>query len=355
MIKNPRSVSKQKGSTLKTILKKHGVEVDEPTDTGKLTFIPACKQKMQMQMSKDQSAVAGTSICVRSYQALPKKKSIDMRLSLGPQVPNHNLIVGIVALRQDGSFARLIGLNGANVPSLKLTLGDNSYSFEHQSQLPVHNVNIGKLALMQDKATSKDQDLQDLDEDDQLLLIEGIDRMTKEKSINYDELGKQLFRKLNLGDPKQEERKESEKVDKVDEEENRHEKLYSELLDEPSVVWVHPDTGAKFFIGGKSCAMNLQKLEQYEIFNIINAKGKKPETWFFFKDDPRFRYLHFHLQGCEERKATLKTSADVITFFEPMHMFIDQSLANGQNVMVHCNAGAHRGGTAGISYMMHAG
>lgn len=100
--------------------------------------------------------------------------------------------------------------------------------------------------------------------------------------------------------------------------------------------------------------MNLAKLEAHEIFNIINVKGMNQDTKLHFKDDARFRYLHFHLQGCEERKSTLKTAADIISFFEPMHSFIDEGLAKGQNVMVHCLAGAHRAGTAGVSYMMYA-
>lgn len=144
---------------------------------------------------------------MRSIKAIPRKLlepiEISLNLESHSRVPNHNLIVGIVALRQDGSFARLIGMNGARTPAngLNLELGDSSYCFEHQSQLPVYNSNIGKLSLVQDKATSEDQDLQDLDEDDQLLLKEGIDRMTKEKSLNYDELARALFRKLNLADP----------------------------------------------------------------------------------------------------------------------------------------------------------
>lgn len=42
-------------------------------------------------------------------------------------------------------------------------------------------------------------------------------------------------------------------------------------------------------------------------------------------------------------------------FFEPCHDFISEALEKGENVMVHCLAGAHRAGTTGVSYMMRAG
>ena len=51
----------------------------------------------------------------------------------------------------------------------------------------------------------------------------------------------------------------------------------------------------------------------------------------------------------------MNTAEGVLSFFEPCHKFIDESLEKGQNVMVHCMAGAHRAGAAGVSYMMKAG
>ena len=48
----------------------------------------------------------------------------------------------------------------------------------------------------------------------------------------------------------------------------------------------------------------------------------------------------------------VKTPEGVLKFFSPVHSFIDKAMAAGQNVMVHCLAGAHRAGTTGISYVM---
>ena len=40
-------------------------------------------------------------------------------------------------------------------------------------------------------------------------------------------------------------------------------------------------------------------------------------------------------------------------FFEPMLKYVDGSLAEGKNVLIHCWAGAHRAGTTSVAYMMH--
>ena len=50
----------------------------------------------------------------------------------------------------------------------------------------------------------------------------------------------------------------------------------------------------------------------------------------------------------------MKTNEGVLRFFEPTHSFIDNAMAKGHNVMVHCLAGAHRAGTTGVSYVMKA-
>lgn len=36
-----------------------------------------------------------------------------------------------------------------------------------------------------------------------------------------------------------------------------------------------------------------------------------------------------------------------------MFEFIEEAIANGQNVLVHCLAGAHRAGTTGVACLIH--
>lgn len=47
------------------------------------------------------------------------------------------------------------------------------------------------------------------------------------------------------------------------------------------------------------------------------------------------------------------TNASVIDFTQPMFDFIEEAIANGDSVLVHCLAGAHRAGTTGVSCLIH--
>lgn len=44
----------------------------------------------------------------------------------------------------------------------------------------------------------------------------------------------------------------------------------------------------------------------------------------------------------------------VQAFMQPLFDFIDEATSQGNNVLIHCLAGAHRAGSAGIAYLMHA-
>ena len=44
-------------------------------------------------------------------------------------------------------------------------------------------------------------------------------------------------------------------------------------INEPDVVYNHPKTNAKLFVGGNVPASTIEILEKYQIFNIVNCKG----------------------------------------------------------------------------------
>lgn len=50
-----------------------------------------------------------------------------------------------------------------------------------------------------------------------------------------------------------------------------------------------------------------------------------------------------------------QSDSSVGKFVEPLFAFIDGALANGESVLVHCLAGAHRAGTTGCSCLMWYG
>merc|ERR1719356_1459568 len=53
-------------------------------------------------------------------------------------------------------------------------------------------------------------------------------------------------------------------------------------------------------------------------------------------------------------KLDLRTHRGVLEFFTGVFDWIDKAVADGHNVLVHCLAGAHRAGTTGVAYTMHA-
>ena len=74
---------------------------------------------------------------------------------------------------------------------------------------------------------------------------------------NFDDEAKMLYKRLNLPDPTRE----------------MKENNQFSASDIPDVVWVHPTTGAKFYIGNIGAAQNLNVLQKLQIFHIINAQG----------------------------------------------------------------------------------
>ena len=73
----------------------------------------------------------------------------------------------------------------------------------------------------------------------------------------------------------------------------------------------------------------------------------------WFKKDPSFEYLPFEIGKFHDFRAST-SAARALAFFRKYFEWVDSQLSSGHNVLVHCLAGAHRAGTAGIAYLMHA-
>lgn len=50
---------------------------------------------------------------------------------------------------------------------------------------------------------------------------------------------------------------------------------------------------------------------------------------------------------------TNSSDSSIIKFSKPLFDFIDDSIENGESVLVHCLAGAHRAGTTGCACLVH--
>ena len=92
--------------------------------------------------------------------------------------------------------------------------------------------------------------------------------MVKDQFPDFDEEGRKLFKKLGLPDPLENLAKKQEGKDWLDEEED-----IMGRYGVPDVVYVHPVTKAKFYIGDETAASSEKIHEKCGIYHIVNAKG----------------------------------------------------------------------------------
>ena len=118
-------------------------------------------------------------------------------------------------------------------------------------------------------------------------------------------------------------------------------------------VYRHPTTGAKLYIGNMNAARSEAYLMSEEIYHVVNCQDATSRN--YFENDPRFTYVRFPVAHWSRMPGT-ETPDGVLDFFEKgCHLWIDDKLEQGRNVLIHCLAGAHRAGCTGVSYMMRVG
>merc|ERR1711934_573547 len=107
---------------------------------------------------------------------------------------------------------------------------------------------------------------------------------------------------------------------------------------------------AKFFVGNMMCARSLPELKKLKINRVVFCQSSG-EGKMWFKKDPSFEYLPFEIGKFHNFRAST-SAARALAFFRKYFEWVDSQLSSGHNVLVHCLAGAHRAGTAGIAYLM---
>jgi protein-tyrosine phosphatase len=113
-------------------------------------------------------------------------------------------------------------------------------------------------------------------------------------------------------------------------------------------IWCHPETKAMIFVGNQFAASSFDILSSQNITHIVNCTTDMPN---YFSKHPDMVYFRFPVSEWQCRnRATLYDE-----FILPMFQFIENALNNGQNVLIHCLAGAHRAGTTGVACLMYFG
>jgi|Dee2metaT_26_FD_contig_71_77431_length_947_multi_6_in_0_out_0_1 hypothetical protein len=119
-------------------------------------------------------------------------------------------------------------------------------------------------------------------------------------------------------------------------------------------IWRHPVSGALLLVGDKNIAHSTAGLEARKVHRIVHCQST--DGWCPFENDPKFRYLKFPVGEFRSRRDHLDISKGgeaTLQFFDPLFEFVDFELTRGNNVLIHCLAGAHRAGTCGVACLMY--
>ena len=121
-----------------------------------------------------------------------------------------------------------------------------------------------------------------------------------------------------------------------------------------NAVYIHPKTRAVLYVGNHVCAANRNMLTEHGVRHIVFCQDSDGKC--HFEGDPEFTYLRFPISQWYHALGHGHTAVPhkrVLAYFAPLFDFVDEALAAGHNVLIHCLAGAHRAGTAGIASLMH--
>jgi len=145
----------------------------------------------------------------------------------------------------------------------------------------------------------------------------------------------------------------------------------------------HPSNGC-VFVGDVIIARDLSRMIKLGITHVVNCgkyvknhvcddyfeQGSKFLTDAAHRDtygvtvpdelpDPPIQYFDFDIEHHPHKRTEVGDSTDeelaeLQSFCAPVCNWIDDVVASGSSVLVHCRAGKHRAGTTGVMYMMHS-
>jgi len=122
-------------------------------------------------------------------------------------------------------------------------------------------------------------------------------------------------------------------------------------------------TKAKIWVGTADLAADRMQLAAINCASIVFCQDES-EGAMYFKSEPGFHYLAFPIGlwlpppswpnvAPGDPSPTTPTPEALLAYFEPLWSFVDGEMSAGRNVLIHCLAGAHRAGSAGVACLMH--
>jgi protein-tyrosine phosphatase len=99
-----------------------------------------------------------------------------------------------------------------------------------------------------------------------------------------------------------------------------------------SCIYVHP-SGGRLFLGNASSSKDEKMLSEFNVTHIINCTRELPNY-----HPQRYQYYRFTITDCFH----WHTLEEVRENFEPALVWMHEALSQGNSVLCHCLAGAHR-------------
>uniref|UniRef100_A0A7S2QNG6 protein-tyrosine-phosphatase n=1 Tax=Zooxanthella nutricula TaxID=1333877 RepID=A0A7S2QNG6_9DINO len=115
-------------------------------------------------------------------------------------------------------------------------------------------------------------------------------------------------------------------------------------------LWQHPKTGATLYVGDEGMARNRTNLRRKGITRIVNCQDSDGAN--YFQGDMELEYYRFKIGLWRRAQGACDGGEGTRAYWEQYFAFCDEALEAGHHVLVHCLAGAHRAGTAGIAFLM---
>jgi len=123
-------------------------------------------------------------------------------------------------------------------------------------------------------------------------------------------------------------------------------------LGEPSVDAVFERGEARLFIGDMATRNSPEKMRELNIKRVVDCLEPGAFAHIIREEFDNIEYLEYPIALWEECPGN-RTDPGISKILAPLLGFVTEGLEKGESVMVHCYAGAHRGGTAGILSLMH--
>lgn len=116
-------------------------------------------------------------------------------------------------------------------------------------------------------------------------------------------------------------------------------------------IWRHPTGGGTIYVGNQTAAANQDLLAAHGITHVVNCTIGASQIPNFFEKTGQIRYYRFSISHWQMYTDDSDQSIDAFT--KDLFGFIEQAVASGESVMVHCLAGAHRAGTTGCACLIY--